>query len=64
MKGTTKGRLFPTRNNKLHSLFPLGVVDVSAGANFTAVVTYTGRVYRYVVRCYMLRVFCCLFSGC
>jgi hypothetical protein len=44
--GTTKGRLFPTRNTALFNLYPLGIVSVSAGANFTAVVTTAGSVYR------------------
>lgn len=47
MKGSTKGRLFPTLNMSLHASFPSGIVSVSAGANFTAVVTNDGLVFRY-----------------
>ena len=46
LKGTTKGSLFPTRNVALHNQFPLGIVSISAGENFTAVVTTNGKVFR------------------
>lgn len=49
MKGSTKGRLFPTLNMSLYSDFPSGIVSVSAGANFTAAVTTTGLVFRYCI---------------
>lgn len=46
-RGTTKGRMLPTLVPKLHSLFPLGIADVAAGANFTAAVTITGDVFSF-----------------
>eukprot|EP01031_Cornospumella_fuschlensis_P027499 gene27499-33210_t len=46
-KGTTKGRLLPTLVPGLHAMFPAGIVDISAGANFTAAVTIQGSVYSF-----------------
>lgn len=45
--GTSKGRRLPTLLASLVDQFPLGIIDVSAGSNFSAVVTSLGSVYSF-----------------
>jgi hypothetical protein len=47
MKGTSKGRLFPTIIPFFQQNYPVGVTCVAAGANFSSVVVYSGEVYSF-----------------
>ena len=47
IRGTSKGRLLPTLISSLQEKFPNGIIDVSAGHNFTVVVTLLGTVYSF-----------------
>jgi len=46
LRGTSKGRLFPTLNATLQKLHPHGIISVAAGAFFSVVVADDGSVYR------------------
>lgn len=45
--GTSKGRLLPTLNQPLHKQFPQGIIDISAGHNFTVALTELGEAYSF-----------------
>jgi hypothetical protein len=45
IEGSSKGRLLPTLIEGLHNIFPMGVIDIAAGGNFTVAVTVDGSVY-------------------
>jgi hypothetical protein len=47
LKGTSKGRLLPTLLNTLSEQCPLGVIDISAGGNFSVAVSLDGGVYTW-----------------
>lgn len=47
MKGTSKGRLFPTIIPFFQQNYPLGVINVAAGANFSSVVVHTGEIFSF-----------------
>jgi alpha-tubulin suppressor-like RCC1 family protein len=45
--GMSKGKLLPSLIPKLHKLYPNGIVDIAAGANFTVTVTNDGKVFSF-----------------
>lgn len=47
LRGTSKGRVLPTVVDTLFDLYPNQIRDVSAGANFSAAVTLSGKVFSW-----------------
>lgn len=47
LQGSSKGRLLPTLLTSLSTLCPLGIIDVSAGGNFSVAVSLEGQVYSW-----------------
>lgn len=47
LRGTSKGRLWPTLITSLLEMFPNEIVDIGAGANFSTAVTSCGKVYSW-----------------
>jgi hypothetical protein len=47
LQGSSKGRLLPTLLTSLTSLCPLGIIDISAGGNFSVAVSLEGQVYSW-----------------
>lgn len=47
LQGSSKGRLLPTLLNSLTTLCPLGIIDISAGGNFSVAVSLEGQVYSW-----------------
>jgi hypothetical protein len=47
LRGTSKGRLWPTLITSLFDMFPNEIVDIGAGANFSAAVTSCGKVFSW-----------------
>lgn len=47
IEGSSKGRLLPTLIEGLHDIYPMGIIDIAAGGNFTVAVTVDGSVYSF-----------------
>lgn len=47
IEGSSRGRLLPTLIKGLYNLYPMGIVDIAAGGNFTVAVTVDGNVYSF-----------------
>lgn len=47
LQGTSKGRLFPTLLSSFTELCPLGMIDISAGGNFSVAISLEGRIYSW-----------------
>lgn len=47
IEGSSRGRLLPTLIEGLHNMYPMGIIDIAAGGNFTVAVTVDGNVYSF-----------------